>query len=84
MGGGGLVCGLFGLRYDERELQLKPVVPVELADISLKNLHYGKAILDIDLEGHGTNFELLLDGNKTTGIPWSLQGRHQVKLIMKR
>lgn len=79
-----LFYGLLGIYYDETGLHFRPAVPKEFATISLERLRYGEALLDVVLEGHGADFELLVDGVKSQQLNWGLSGRHQVKLIAKQ
>lgn len=78
-----LFYGLFGISYDEEGMHFSPAVSRELANSRLSNLHYGRAILDIEVYGHGTCCQTVLDGNPCEKIPPNIEGKHIINLQMQ-
>jgi len=75
---------LFGIRFEKNNISFRPFVPESMhGKRKLTNFKYRNAILDIELDGFGseiTSFEL--DGIKTSTfeIPGALPGKHMIRI----
>ena len=77
--------GLFGMDFLENGIAFAPVVPARFHKLTLTNVKYRGAVLDIELDGHGTKLATFeLDGKAAApffdGI---LTGAHRIKIQMK-
>lgn len=60
---GAVLTGLFGLEFAPAGVRLHPTVPPGFAPVTLRNLRYRGCVLDVELEGEGTDVvELRVDG----------------------
>ena len=78
--------GVFGLRYSNTEMAFSPFLPESINQISLKNLIYRNAMLDISIAGKGRVIKsFLLDGKikSSTKFPSNLAGRHKIQIILE-
>jgi hypothetical protein len=77
---------LFGMHYNENNLEFNPFVPKALAgERSLNNYKYRNATLNISMQGFGNKIQnFWLDGKATTGntIPAKIEGVHTVKIVL--
>lgn len=78
---------LFGIQYQETGLTFSPVVPKAFAGKrTLENFRYRKAVLDLEVEGFGSELEAFyLDGvlqNKPE-IQTTLEGKHRIRMVLK-
>lgn len=78
---------LAGITFQPEGIEFNPVVPVCFAGTKrIENLAYRKALLNITIEGVGTEVgELKLDGKKLEGnfVEGSLQGVHEITITLK-
>ncbi len=77
--------GLFGLRFHPEGISFNPVLPKSLEEVSLLNLQYRNAVLDIFVSGRGAKVKSIkIDGKKKTGIalPAASTGRHKVEIFL--
>lgn len=74
------VYGVLGISYDEQGMRFSPAVDERLADISISGLHYGKAVLEIRVQGFGTDLRPYLEGEPCNVLPRTLEGRHVIVL----
>ncbi|GAA4299820.1 glycogen debranching protein [Nibribacter koreensis] len=76
----------FGMKFEQDKLVFKPVVPANFAGKkTLTNFPFRKAVLNIKLEGHGTQLkEVYLDGKRLENaeVPASLTGQHTLRMIL--
>ncbi|MFD3523230.1 hypothetical protein [Streptomyces sp. NPDC058653] len=71
--------GLFGMRFERDGLRLTPSLPPGWGPVTLRDLPYRNMTLDITLTGSGNRpVSTTLNGRRTTTIPPTLRGRHQV------
>jgi hypothetical protein len=78
---------LFGIRMNEDGLDFQPFVPEVLkGKRTLNNFKYRRAVLDIEMEGYGDQVsQFMIDGKQSAPkIPTSLEGKHQVKIVLKK
>ncbi|HJW17743.1 MAG TPA: hypothetical protein VJ499_11510, partial [Flavisolibacter sp.] len=76
---------LFGIRFNEDGLSFQPFVPEPMkGERTLNNFKYRKAVLNIKMEGFGNQVsKFLLDGKPSKPIiPVSLEGKHQVTILL--
>lgn len=77
---------LFGMSYNENNLQFRPFVPKALAgDRSLKHFKYRNAYLNIMMHGYGNKVKsIMLDGIPLAGgnIPATISGEHDVNIVL--
>jgi len=77
---------LFGIAFNENNLQFRPFVPKALAGIrTLNNFKYRDAILNISMKGYGNQpLNILLDGKIVINgiIPADLKGVHSVQITL--
>jgi hypothetical protein len=77
---------LFGIHYNENNMEFKPFVPKSLAgERSLKNYKYRKALLNITMQGYGNQVKSFLVDDKRVAdntIPAGLSGTHSVKIVL--
>lgn len=77
---------LFGIRLNEDGLSFQPFVPESLkGQRTLNNFKYRRAVLNIKMEGFGNQVSrFLVDGKPSKPvIPVTLEGKHQVTIILK-
>ncbi len=77
---------LFGIEFGEDSLNFHPFVPKALSgNRSLVNFRYRNAVLDIEEEGYGNQVKVFeIDGipSGANAIPYTLSGRHRVRIIL--
>ncbi len=77
---------IFGMHYNENNLEFKPFVPRSLAgERSLKHFKYRGAFLNIVMKGYGNQVKsMTLDGKRvSTGtIPVNLKGEHAINIVL--
>lgn len=77
---------LFGIEFKTDSLVFLPVVPKAFSGKrSLSNYKYRNCILDIEMEGFGNQIKAFeLDGKvlKVSALPYTLTGRHSVKIVL--
>lgn len=81
-----IVRELFGITFLSDRLQFSPVVPEAIAAVRrLQGFTYRKAILDIQLEGHGTRISSFTINGKEHApyIPADYSGRQSIRIVMK-
>ncbi len=81
-----LLNGIFGLRFKISTLGFSPYLPEGIHFISLKDLSYRKAILDITIKGSGKAIQsFMLDGKLQSAhqIVSNLTGKHKITILMK-
>jgi hypothetical protein len=75
---------LFGIRFEEGKLTFKPFVPEVLQGRrTLTNFKYQDAVLDIELNGYGSNilsFELDRKNTSLFEIPETISGKHTIRI----
>jgi hypothetical protein len=83
---GFILYGVFGISYDLDGLQFFPAVPKAFADSKLRNLHYKNAVLDFEIQGWGTAFDVYLDGEhlEKPVLPTDLKDHHTVRFVAKQ
>ena len=83
---GFIVYGIFGLEYNVDGLQFFPAVPEVFTNIKLKNLRYRDAVLDFEVQGWGTAFDLYLDDqlSQNNALPADIKDHHTVRFIAKQ
>jgi hypothetical protein len=78
---------LFGIEFGTDSLNFHPFVPEALAGKRLlTNFKCRNAVLDIDMNGFGNEIKSFeLDGQllKVAAVPYSLTGKHSVKIALK-
>jgi hypothetical protein len=76
--------GLFGMDFVEKGISFAPVVPVHLDKLTLTNVKYRGAVLNIEVTGHGTKLvKFELDGQATGPfLDATLTGAHTIKIQM--
>ena len=78
---------LFGIEFGTDSLNFHPFVPEALAGKrSLTNYKCRNAVLDIDMNGFGNEIKSFeLDGQllKVAAVPYSLTGKHSLKITLK-
>ncbi len=76
--------GILGMEYDETGLTFSNAcVPKPLANLTIINFQYRKAIFDISLKGWGIFDKLLLDGKAVDSIDAKLEGKHKIEILLK-
>lgn len=83
---GMVLHGLLGMRFEEDGIRFAPLVPDAFSQISVKDLHYRKSILDIKIFGHGTRVATFkLDGVQVEKpfFDAKLSGRHEIELQLQ-
>lgn len=79
---GFLVYGAFGIDYGEEGLSFLPAPPPQMERMALKGLRYRESVLDVELCGRGSAYQVLLDGEAVRSpIGIGLKGRHEVQLM---
>ena len=78
-----VLFGLLGVRYDLDGMTFTPAVPPELDGARLDGLRYRRALLDVEIRGHGRRCTLTLDGRPVQRIPPDLTGRRAVVLTIR-
>jgi Bacterial alpha-L-rhamnosidase 6 hairpin glycosidase domain len=77
---------IFGIRYNENNLEFKPFVPQSLVgERSLKHFKYRGAFLNIVMKGYGNQVKsITLDGKRVSNgtIPVDLKGEHAINIIL--
>lgn len=76
---------LFGIKYTEEGLVFNPVVPSSMNNVrQLKNFKYRNAILNITIEGYGSEIKSFLIDNVESEnlISTSTTGEHDVKILL--
>jgi hypothetical protein len=77
---------LFGINFSADKINFQPMVPKAFAGTrTLKNFIYRNAVLDIIVEGFGSNIKSFeLDGKKTMNTIFSAQltGKHSIKIVL--
>ncbi len=77
---------LFGIEFGTDSLNFHPFVPEALSGKrSLTNFKYRNTILNIEMEGFGNQiqrFELDNKENAVAAIPYSLNGKHTIKIVL--
>lgn len=82
---GYIVNGVFGVRYDEKGLTIKPAIPQEFDGAVLSKLPYRKGRYTIQIHGSGNLCKIILDGNEVEqpfGI--NLEGCHQIDIYASK
>lgn len=79
---------LFGIHLDSNRITFKPFVPVAFTGVkTLTNYPYGKATLDITVQGVGSKIaSFKVDGKKQNdyALPAGIEGRHKVEILMQK
>ena len=80
--------GLFGMDFEQDGIRFAPVVPPQFgfAPLSLKNVKYRNASLNIVVNGHGTTIDTFKLDGKIQRKPFfaaSNSGDHQIEITMK-
>lgn len=78
-----LLYGVFGISYDARGMTFAPAVAPEFAGARLDGLRFRAAVLDIEIVGHGSRCDMMLDGRPASRVAPDLVGRHSVRLVMR-
>ena len=78
-----VLYGLFGISYSEKGMSFNPCVPEVLGNISILNLRYQDALLDIKITGTGKKKYVILDNKEIHYLPIGLSGKHTVSIEMK-
>lgn len=77
----------FGMNFESNGLSFTPFIPESYEGVrTLKNFKYRDAVLDISIDGFGSEVEnMMLDGKwqLAAKIPADLKGKHTVVLLMK-
>ena len=77
---------LFGIEFGSESLNFRPCVPESFSGKRiLSNFKCRNAVLDIDLQGYGNKIKgIELDGRllKSPSIPYSLKGKHFIKISL--
>ena len=75
---------LFGIRFEENKISFRPFVPEAMkGNRKLTNFKYRNSVLDIELNGYGSNIvSFELDGIKTSPfeIPGTISGKHTIRI----
>ncbi len=75
-----------GIQFEENGLSLKPFIPESYGGHkTLTGFHYRNAVLDIDVNGFGSQVaSVTIDGkqSKTAFIPAQLKGKHSIVITM--
>ncbi len=77
--------GLCGMSFQEEGIRFAPVVPEPYDRLSLKDVHYRGAVLDIEVTGRGSRVERFqLDGERKDRpfLDGSLKGKHRIEIRM--
>ena len=64
-------------------MSFNPCVPEVLGNISISNLRYQDALLDIKITGTGKKKYVILDNKEIHYLPIGLSGKHTVSIEMK-
>ena len=78
--------GLFGMNFEPDGIRFAPVVPTPYTELSLSNVKYRDARLQITVRGSGTKIrEFKLDGHKQRKpfFAAASRGEHQIEIEMK-
>lgn len=78
-----LVFGLFGVRYDGAGMTFTPAVSAAFDGARLEGLRYRSAVLDIEIQGHGTRCTATMDGRPIESVPADTVGRHSIVLTVR-
>ncbi|MER2997583.1 MGH1-like glycoside hydrolase domain-containing protein [Pontibacter populi] len=74
----------FGMDFKANEIELKPFVPKAFAGThKLTNYSYRKAVLDLEVSGHGNQIKSITMDSKPMDkpvIPGNLTGKHTIKI----
>jgi hypothetical protein len=77
-----VLFGVLGIHYDLDGMTFGPAVPAAFAGLRLAGLRYRAATLDVEVRGHGTRCEMMLDGRRVDRVDPGTTGRHAVVLTM--
>jgi hypothetical protein len=78
-----VLFGLLGIRYDLDGMTFSPAVSPELDGVRLHGLRYRRALLDVEIRGHGHRCAVTLDGRPVQRIPPDVTGRRAVLLTIR-
>lgn len=81
-----MYAGLFGMDFQPEGLKFEPKLPAQWGNVSLSNIPYRGAVLNVSLLGQGTKIaKVELDGKvaKQAFIPANLTGSHSIVITMK-
>ena len=78
--------GLFGMAFEQDGIRFAPVVPERFQTLTLSNVKYRDAVLQITVKGSGTKIhEFKLDGKKQRQpvFPAASKGRHEIEISLR-
>ena len=77
--------GLFGLNFQADGLSFAPHLPAGWGNVTLNNVKYRGALLDVSLQGRGSRItKVTIDGkpSKAAFAPASAMGRHTISITL--
>ncbi len=83
-----IIRGVFGINYNEKNLQLNPTVPEWIkGDLKLSDLRWRSAVLDITLHGTGNQIASLKVNGKQMPENWQLDysasGNYSIDIVLE-